>query len=440
MPNKKEKIKTVNKKKQRGPRVELPQSLRGMSDILPKDELWWKTVWHAGETVSELHNFSFIETPIVEPAALFELGVGASTDIIEKEMYTFRTKGGERVSLRPEGTAPVMRSFLEHHLGYFASPLKAYYVGPMFRYERPQAGRERQHHQWGFEIIGDSDPLYDAQVIIIALDFFKALKLKDITLKINSIGCRVCRPTYKEKLKNYYQSERAKLCRDCERRLEMNPLRLLDCKEEGCRLIRARAPIILDYLCQGCNNHLKSVLELVEDNSINYEPDPYLVRGLDYYSRTVFELVHASSGLALAGGGRYDYLSEILSGRSVPAVGVALGLERIIDTMIKSGNVPHFRTKPKIFFTAVGEQAKKASLRIMSELRSSGIVVVEALGKKSLKAQLKLADKIKAPLALIFGQREVFEKTVIVRNMESGAQETVVIDRLVEEVKKRLKS
>ncbi len=414
------------------------QSVKGMSDILPKDQAWWKMIQQVGFSVSELHDFYFIETPILEPVALFEAGVGAGTDIVEKQMYVFVTKGGDRVALRPEGTSPVMRSYLEHHLGYFSSPLKVFYYGPMFRYERPQAGRERQHHQWGFEIVGDSDPVYDGQVILVALSFFKALKLKNIKVKINSIGCRVCRPNYRQKLKDYYKNRRDKLCRDCKERYEKNPLRLLDCKEPGCVELKGKAPIILDYLCQNCNNHLKSVLELVEDNGVSYEPDPYLVRGLDYYNRTVFEFVIPEVDYSLGGGGRYDYLSEILGGRLMPSVGVAIGLERIIEAMKSQVIEPHPKMKTRVFFAAVGEKAKKASLKLMQELREANIAVAETLGKTSLKAQLKAADKFQTPLAMLFGQKEVFEGTIIVRDMKTGAQETVVLDKMVEEVKKRL--
>lgn len=421
-------------------RPQLFQSVKGMSDILPKDAAWWKAVRESGYAVAELHNFHFIETPIVETAALFESGLGGTTDVVEKQMFVWQTRGDARVALRPEGTAPVMRSYLEHHLGYFSSPLKVFYCGPMFRYERPQAGRERQFHQWGFEILGDSDAVYDAEIIVATLDFLGALKLKKPLLKINTIGCRVCRPGYREKLKAYYQSRKSKLCTDCERRLEKNPLRLLDCKEKGCEELKKEAPIVLDHLCQTCNNHFKTVLELVEDNGIAYEPDPYLVRGLDYYNRTVFEIVTPSFEGAIAGGGRYDYLSEQLGGRQVPAVGVALGVERLIEALRKDETaVPPIRNYPAIFFAAVGEQAKKGSIKIMRGLRASNIAVVEALGKRSLKAQLKAADKSKVPFALIYGQREAFEGSVILRNMENGAQETVMLTKLVEEVKRRLR-
>lgn len=416
------------------------QTVKGMVDILPKEQDWWKAVWQVANNVAELHDFHFIETPILETAALFESGTGVVTDIVEKQMFAFKTRGGDRVALRPEGTPSVMRSYLEHHLGYFSSPLKVFYYGPFFRYEKPQAGRQRQFHQWGVEIIGENDPFYDVETILTALDFLRGLKIKEPFLKINTIGCRVCRPNYKQKLKDYFRFHKSKLCVDCEKRYEKNPLRLLDCKEPECLAIREKAPIILNYLCQACNNHFRSVLELVEDLNISYEPDPYLVRGLDYYSRTVFELFTLQGkGGAIGGGGRYDYLSEQLGGRPIPSVGVALGIERIIEFMKENGLNPVLKSKPKIFFAAVGDQAKKASLKLIAQLRTVGIRVAESVGKKSLKAQLKVANKLKSPLVIILGQKEVFEGTVIIRDMENGAQETILIEKMVEEVKKRLR-
>lgn len=417
------------------------QSVKGMHDILPKDQPWWEAVYEAGSRISELHNFYYIETPLLEQAGLFEAGVGEVTDIVEKEMYIFKTKGGERVTLRPEGTAPVMRSYLEHHLGYFASPLRVFYYGPFFRYERPQKGRFRQHHQWGFEILGDGDAIYDAQMILTALSFLNELKLKDLVIKINTIGCRICRPTYRAKLKDYYRRHKTKLCQDCLRRYETNILRLLDCKEPGCIELKRDAPVILDYLCSSCNNHFRTVLELLEDNDVPYEPDPHLVRGLDYYNKTVFEIFSPRlEGSSLGGGGRYDYLSEMLGGRPMPATGVSLGVERIIEVMKIEGALPRsLKSKKNVFFIAIGEEAKKASLKIINRLRLAGIPVLESLGKKSLRAQLKTADKNKASLAIIVGQKEIFEASAILRDMTSGIQEVVVLDKLVEEVKKRLK-
>lgn len=416
------------------------QNVKGTADILPKDQGWWKAFWKAASEITTLYDFNFIETPILEEAGLFEAGVGESTDIVEKQMFTFRTRGGERVALRPEGTAPVIRSYLQHQLGYFSSLLKVWYYGPMFRYEKPQLGRGRQFHQLGFEIISDQDAVYDVELILAAMDLFRELKInKDVQLKINTIGCRVCRPNYRQKLKDYYRNHKSKICEDCQQRYEKNVFRLLDCKNEDCRVVREKAPIILDYLCQNCNNHLRNVLEIIEDNGIIYDVDPHLVRGLDYYNRTVFEFFHPGLKMEIGGGGRYDYLTDLLGGRSVPAVGLALGVERVIETMKLKSQTPPFKIPPKIFMAAVGDQAKKSALRLMSQLRQAGLTVTESLGKKSLNLQLKAADKAKANLTLIFGQKELFEKTVIIRDMNTGAQETVLFDKMIEEVKKRLK-
>lgn len=433
------KEKPKEKKKPRG-RGLLFQTVRGMHDILPKDHNWWRMIFEVGWQVSELHDFHYIETPILEEAGLFEAGVGAATDIVEKQMYVFKTKGGERVAIRPEGTAPVVRSYLEHHLGYFASPLKVFYFEPMLRYERPQKARYREHHHWGFEILGDADPVYDAQLILTALGFLARLRLKESVLKINTIGCRICRPNYKTKLKDYYRYRKPKLCPDCGRRYDENILRLLDCKEPDCEKLKKEAPIILDYLCSSCNSHFRSVLELIEDNDVPYEPDPYLVRGLDYYNKTVFEIFSEYlPGQALAAGGRYDYLSEILGGRPLPGVGVALGIERIVEAMQASGLSPEVKNKRKVSFIAIGEEAKKASLKFINKLRLSGVYTLESLGKNSLRTQLKAADRAKVPLVVILGQKEFFEGSAILRDMKTGTQEIVMLQKLVEEVKKRLK-
>jgi histidyl-tRNA synthetase len=331
-----------------------------------------------------------------------------------------------------------MRSYFENHLGYYASPVKVFYYGPMFRYERPQAGRYRQFHQWGFEIIGDADPFYDTEIILVCLDFLSNLGVKDMCLAINTVGCRVCRPNYRKKLLQFFKSRKKDLCADCERRYEKNPLRLLDCKEESCVAIKKQAPVILDCLCQNCNAHFKGVLELIEECGIDYTPDPYLVRGLDYYSRTVFEIFGQNDSQALAGGGRYDYLSEIIAQRVVPAVGGAFGIERVIEYLNNCSISVKAKKKPAVFFIAIGNQAKKSSAAIINKMRQAGIKTLESIGRQSLKAQLKMADKTSSVLALIYGQKESFEKSIIIRDMKSGVQETVLIDKVIDEIKRRL--
>lgn len=431
--NKPSKTKKVNPKKAR---AEIFKAAEGMTDILPRDEEWWKEVRRVGFSVSEYHNFHFIETPVVERLDLFMNGADGMNGDIEKKLFVFSLKKGERVVLRPGGILPILRSYVEHHLGYFSSPLKVFSYGPMFR-RHPSENAPVVSHEWGFQIIGDNDPVYDIQSITVVLDFLKALKIKNVSLKINTNGCRVCRKSYQEKLKNYYAAAKSDLCNKCARMAEKDIAGVFSCKEEGCSAIRERAPIILDYLCQSCNNHLKTLLELIEDSGILYEPDPYLINDFDGYNRMVFS-VRSVSGIELAKGGRYDYLSEAIGGRQIPGVGSSLLVENVIIAMQEQAGL-HTRNKPKVFFIAVGDQAKKASVRHMGLLRSNGIVVTEMLGKKSLKTQLKFAEKTKAPVTLLLGQKEVFEESLIMRDMETGAQETIMVTEMIDRVKKKFK-
>jgi histidyl-tRNA synthetase len=424
----------------------IPEALKtpkGMHDILPGEEVWWEKIGHASAKVSEFYGFRKIETPILEQASLFERAVGEDTDIVQKEMYIVRTKGGDVLALRPEGTAPVARAFLEHSLGKSAPLQKLWYEGPMFRYENPQAGRFRQFHQIGFEIIGGpNDPMYDAQIIIATERLLEELRIKNLNLKINSIGCRVCRPIYKRQLQTYYKPHLKQLCADCNRRYSTNPLRLLDCKNEKCQPFKEKVPNFFDKLCSTCSSHLKAVLEYMDELKIPYSLDNQLVRGLDYYSRTVFEFFVENGDInlgAVAGGGRYDYLLEALGGRPTPGVGAALGVERLIEVMKAQGASPQVRSPRKVFMIHVGEQAKKKSLAIIEELRKGGISVTEALSRESLKAQLKMADREGANLALILGQKEIFENSIIIRDLKNSLQENVSLDRMVEEIKKKLK-
>ena len=417
---------------------------KGTHDILPSQQIWWDRISKEVNELAEFYNFNRIETPILEYASVFERGVGEETDMVGKEMYFVKSKGEDRLVLRPEGTAPIARAYLEHHLGRTASLQKFFYQGPMFRHERPQAGRFRQFTQIGFEVMGGSnDPIYDAEIILLSDRLLRNLKIKNVVLKINSIGCRVCRPTYKRQLQNYYKDKEKKLCPDCQRRLKTNPLRLLDCKHESCQPFKIDAPNFLDKLCSGCSSHFKSVLEYLEELKMSYSVDNTLVRGLDYYNRTVFEFFVEGPGSefgALPAGGRYDYLIEMLGGRMTPAVGVAIGIERLISVMKAQGLEAPPRVHKKVFLIHVGELAKKKSLNLLESLRSAGISATEALGRDSLKTQLRLADREGARLALIFGQKEIFEQSIIIRNLETHLQESVSIDTIVEEVRKRLKS
>jgi len=408
-----------------------------MRDILPQDQPYWDKVRKAVKDLADYYNFSRIDTPIVERAELFERTSGESSEVIEKQMFVFKDKDGNRMALRPEGTAPVVRAYVQNGLSRLPHPLKLFYLCPMFRYEQPQAGRARQHHQAGFEIIGDnSDPIYDAQIILVAYRLAEELKIPKLSIQINSIGCKNCRPNYKKKLLDYYKNQEA--CKDCKRRLTINPMRVLDCKNEICQPIKQNAPTAIDGLCGYCNNHFKSVLEYLEELKLPYALNNSLVRGLDYYSRTVFEIVAEGVDVSLGGGGRYDYLVEQLGGRPTAANGVGIGIERLILAMQKSGVQLNPKVKPKVFFIQIGALAKKKSLPLIEGLRKLNIEVLESLGKESLKPQLRLADKETAKLALIFGQKEAFEDSIIIRDLQTGAQETVQLKKLVEEVKRRI--
>lgn len=416
------------------------QSVKGMHDILPDDQPLWDKVRTATKHVGEFYNFSRIDTPVLESAELFERGLGARTDIVEKEMFIIKTKGGDKLVMRPEFTSAVMRAYFQHGLGQFGQPAKLYYEGPVFRHEQPQAGRFRQFYQAGFEILGaESDPIYDAQTILGAYRILEELKVKNVTVYINSIGCHKCRATYIKKLEAYYKKNAQKTCKNCKARLTTNPLRVLDCKDEKCQLIKADAPIILDFLDTECKAHFTKVLEYLDEVKIPYLIDSHLVRGLDYYNRTVFELFTEGVTYAIGGGGRYDYLSETLKLGKLSAVGSAIGLERVIEVLKASGKGVAAKASAKVFLVHMGDEAKKRGLALIEEFRKAGLRINESFGKDSLKSQLRVADKDKAHFAMILGQKEVFEGSIIIRDMQTGTQESVPLHRAVEEVKKRLK-
>ncbi len=411
------------------------QSVKGMRDILPHDQVLWERMRKVTRDMGEAYNFMRIDTPLVENITLFERGVGVSSDIVEKQMFSVKSKDDSLV-LRPECTAPIMRAYIEHGMSHLPQPVKLYYIGPMYRHEQPQEGRFREFWQTGFEIVGgDSDPVYDAQVIIVAHRFLEEMKIPKIMVQINSIGCKQCRPAYRKRLIDYYKSKA--VCKVCKRRIMINPLRALDCKEKECELIKKDAPATIDSLCIICRGHFKLVLEYLDEVKMPYILNNTLVRGLDYYSRTVFEIVSDASN-SLCGGGRYDYLAELLGGKATPAVGWAMGLDRIALMLEKQGIAPLPREKRKVFFINIGDLAKKKGLALIEVLRRAGIHVDESLGKDSLKNQLAIADKRGADLALIFGQMEAFEESIIIRDLKTGAQETVLLIKIVEAVKRKL--
>lgn len=439
------------------------QSPRGTHDILPVEQPLYEKVRQSIRSISAAYGFERIDTPHFEDTDLFTVGVGGATDIVSKQMYSFRTRGGGALTLRPEGTAPVARAYVEHGMVNWLQPVKLYYIGSFFRHESPQRGRFREFTQWGLELIGDQDAVADAQVIFVFWLFLQEWGLKDAVVEVNSVGCPTCRPAYRAQLTQFYRAKVRGLCHDCRDRFRENPMRLLDCTQEKCIVARKSAPQILDRLCEPCRKHLTTLLEFLEESGVPYALNPHLVRGLDYYTRTVFEtFVRAPAKappaaatdaasptpdetegggrrLAVVSGGRYDGLIELVGGRPTPAVGGAMGLERLTHIVREQGLKLPEPPKPKVFIVQLGELAKKKSLRLMDELRRAGIGMAEALGRDSIRSQLRAADRVGAEYAVIIGQREALDGMVIVREMSSGIQETIAQPKLVETLKRKVK-
>jgi len=405
----------------------LYQAPRGTSDILPKEQPYWRYIEQKVVNICQLYGYERIDVPAFEDTGLFSRSIGEETDIVQKQMYTFEDRGGNKITLRPEGTAPVCRAYLEHGMHNLLQPVKLYYIGSIFRYERPQAGRYRQHYQFGYEAIGDDDPALDAQVIDMAWQFFSSLNLRHLSLILNSIGCKKCRPGYLTALKSYYANYTHDLCSNCKTRLNRNPLRLLDCKKPLCQQIANSAPRSVDYLCPQCDEHfnrLKRYLGLLE---LPFEINHCLVRGLDYYTRTVFEVQPEAEGAqsTLGGGGRYDDLIEELGGRPTPAIGFAAGIERIILNL-KQQDIPiPILPRPQVFIANIGDDARDEAIKLAARLRKNGVGVIEAVGNKSLKAQLRQANNLGASYTVIIGDQEVKTGTVILRDMTTSEQKTI---------------
>ena len=437
MNNMPEKKKKPQKKVSKAPATSDIASVKGMSDIHPKDGHLWQEVIKKGFTISALHDFHYTETPPIEKLSLFTYSKSKKEDVETKRLYTFSLKGEGKVVLRPGGRVPALRSYHEHHLGYFSSPLKTFTFGSMVRRPKARSNRPHQVHEWSFNIIGEaSDPFYDLSILAVALHFLKELKIGDPTVAINMGGCRTCREQYKQKLRNFYSSKKKDFCKSCTGLVEKEVLKCFRCNNEKCVETRAKAPIILDYLCQSCNNHFKALLEFFEDNGFLYEPDPYLFNDFEGCNKAVVS-IRLKDGREVARGGRYDYLMEFLCKRQVPVSGISIHLDKVVE-ILKEQQV-RFKGIDKVFFVAVGERAKKVSIKLINILRNHGIGVGEAIGKKSLKAQLKAAEKSGTKIAVIVGQKEVFEETAIIRNLKTGAQETVTLDRFIERVKRNLK-
>jgi len=420
----------------------LLQPPRGMKDILPEEQPFWEQIRRVSERLARDYGFLRIDVPLLEYANLFSRSIGEGTDIVEKEMYSFATRGGDKVALRPELTAGICRAYIQHGMNVLPKPVKLFSMGPVYRYERPQEGRYREHYQVNFDAFGEQDPILDAQVIQVACRVIQNLGIKSIQVQLNSIGCPECRKDYKELLVNYLESKKNKLCENCKRRLEINPLRVLDCKEDKCSQVAALAPQSIDHLCAECRVHFKSLLEYLDELELPYAINPRLVRGLDYYTKTVFEIWSGQDEgkkHSLGGGGRYDKLVKIIGGEDTPAIGFGLGVERLIIEMKRVQARPFRMQKPKVFLAQLGDLAKRKSLKLFAELEKNGILTAESFGRGSLKSQLRSADKLGVEITLILGQKEALDSTVIVKNMITGVQEIVRMDKLSEIIKKKLK-
>ncbi len=438
--------KVVKEKAEKAPKksVKVPETLRGFRDVLPEEQALWDKAESVAQSLARAYGFGRIRLPFVEQTSLFERGIGKDTDIVEKEMFTFVDQGGVKMTLRPEGTASVARAYVEHGMMNQPQPVKMWYFEPMFRHERPQAGRYRQFWQVGFEAIGSNDPIIDAQIILMSERFCKSMGL-EVTVSINSLGTVAARKTYIAELSKYLKSVKKKLSDVDQKRLLRNPLRVLDSKEPGMDEVRAEAPQLLAYIDEESKQHFMRVLEYLDDAGVSYTLNPYLVRGLDYYGRTVFELFLANpsadegSQSALGAGGRYDGLIPMFGGREeTGAVGAGIGVERVINAVKASGKLPDSKRQVEVFFCQLGEAARRKGLRVYEKFREAGVEVAEAFSKGNLKGQLEIADKLKAPFSVILGQKEVLDGTVIIRDMESGVQEIVDVEKVVTLVAKRL--
>ncbi len=420
----------------------LTKAPRGTKDILPEEINKWHILEQNARKIAQRYGIQEARFPIFEHTELFQRSVGETTDIVSKEMYTFQDRGGRSITLRPEGTAPAARMYVEHKLYNQSQPVKFYYMGPFFRYDRPQAGRYRQFHQFGVEVFGTLAPEADVEVMKLTLDFFNSLGLSGLELEINSVGCKKCRGGYTENLVKYFENKQEQLCADCKNRFKTNPMRVLDCKRESCQeAIAEDVPVITDHLCQECAEHLDKVKKLLDEVGTAYRINPHLVRGLDYYTKTAFEVLMPSLGAqnALGGGGRYDYLVEECGGPSTPGVGFALGLERILLALEEQGIYLEQSITPDVFVVAMGETVGTKAFKILNDLRDKGIVTEMDYENRSIRAQMKKADKIGAKYSLILGEEELEQGELQLRDMKTGNQKSIVLDKAGDEVLSELR-
>ncbi len=411
----------------------ITKAIKGTKDVLPKDVHKNQYIEATALDIASKFGYKEIRTPVFEHTELFQRGVGDTTDVVQKEMYTFDDKGGRSITLRPEGTAGAVRSYLENGLCNEALPQKVCYLISCYRYEKPQAGRLREFHQFGVECFGSASPLADAEIIALAKSLFDTLGIKDLSLEINSIGCPTCRAEYHKALKEYFSSRKDELCDTCKSRLDRNPMRILDCKSPICHEIAEGAPVVIDYLCDECKEHFENVQKYLKAQNIEYTINPQIVRGLDYYTKTVFEFVSNSIGAqgTVCGGGRYDGLVEELGGQHTPSLGFAMGIERLMLLMEAQGCEFPEAEKPDLFIVALGEKATLKAVEIAKDMREEGFSALLDLNQRSVRAQMKYADKLGAKFNVVIGDNEVEAKTAKLKNMQTGEETEINLDTFV---------
>lgn len=411
----------------------ITKAIKGTKDVLPKEVYKNQYIEATALDVAEKYGFKEIRTPVFEHTELFQRGVGDTTDVVQKEMYSFDDKGGRNITLRPEGTAGAARSFLENGLCNEALPQKVCYLTSCYRYEKPQAGRLREFHQFGVGCFGTPSPLADAEIISLAKSVFDNLGVKDISLEINSIGCPTCRAEFHKALKEYFSTRKNDLCDTCKDRLDRNPMRILDCKSPVCSEIAKDAPVVLDYLCDECKAHFDEVQKYLKAENIEFTINPKIVRGLDYYTKTVFEFISNSIGAqgTVCGGGRYDGLIEELGGQHTPSLGFGMGLERLMLLMETQGCEFPENSKPDLFIAALGEKATLKAVEIAKDMREEGFSCLYDLNKRSLRAQMKYADKLDTKFIIVIGDNEVDEGIAKLKNMQSGEETEIALATFV---------
>lgn len=416
------------------------QALRGTQDVLPSEVYKWNYIEGIIRNLCKIYGYGEIRTPMFEATELFQRGIGDTTDVVSKEMYTFKDRGGRSITLRPENTASAVRAFMEHKMYGDQKVHKFFYIGSMFRYDRPQAGRYREFHQFGVEILGSDSPLSDVEVIVLAYNLFKKLGLNDLVLHINSIGDDTCRPIYRQKLVEFFESKKENLCEDCLNRLYKNPLRLLDCKEESCKKASENAPKITDYLSEKCKKKFNDIKKYLTTLGIEYVVNPRLVRGLDYYTDTAFEIQYTPLGAqsAVCGGGRYDKLVEEMGGPSTPGIGFAVGLERLLLALEMQNLIPKSVDLSTVYIAVIGEKASQCGIKIQYELRKKGINAIMDLQERSLKSQMKQASKLNASHTVIIGDDEANEGIYIVKDMKDSTQNNINASEVSEFLAKQL--